>query len=366
MAQQLTTVTSPLKPRLITISPRTPSSNASSQPISPQDCGRALVSAFSPISPTESETPEVANQIEVDDDHPIFSKHGKQGLGTLVETISYPITPPTSRVPTPIGTTTPLCLRTGSRCVQPSMTHLDHSTEWILQELETLMARFPATSLRLNSPVVKRIRSTSSASMVPDTASRHRSITAPHSRFSPYRPLTSHPTTPQVSSQSAPSSPTNLKPNALRIVFPTAPIHSLESLQATFLAFHYISDFPFPDQVPSSVRESARSSYIPSAKPSRSSSLLFNIPSKAREMLGLVDSPTQALMPVASQGRSWFHSHSSEPDSELMTRLENLKLLLESSVRRILVDIEGRALEKRDDVLVRAVGEVVRLGERKQ
>lgn len=44
-------------------------------------------------------------------------------------------------------------------------------------------------------------------------------------------------------------------------------------------------------------------------------------------------------------------------------RMENLQVSLRISVRGLLGEIEGRRLGKRDESLVRAVGEVVRCGE---
>ena len=44
-------------------------------------------------------------------------------------------------------------------------------------------------------------------------------------------------------------------------------------------------------------------------------------------------------------------------------RMENLQVSLRISVRGLLGEIEGRRLGKRDESLVRAVGQVVRYGE---
>lgn len=82
-------------------------------------------------------------------------------------------------------------------------------------------------------------------------------------------------------------------------------------------------------------------------------------------MLGL-DSPVRSPTPLPpSPAMSWFRAQSPELDSEVKTRLENVELLLETSVRRVLDEVEERPLGESDEALVRAVGEVIKMGERK-
>ncbi|KAL8705942.1 MAG: hypothetical protein Q9201_000997 [Fulgogasparrea decipioides] len=372
--QHLTTVTSPSRPRLITISPRTPSSKTSlSQPATPaHGFPRALVSAFSPDTPPE--TPDVPNRSKINED-PTYEDVKACGLGSLGTNVRCPITPPNSRVPTPFDKiASSACLRKHSRWAQASMTQLDPITAWILCELEVLLADFPTTVLRLNSPVVQRIRSVTSGR---GQSARQRSSTAPHSRYSPYRPLSSHPTSPRsprhntddtiqsASSQDPQADPTAF---ALRTIFPNARPHHLDSLQANYLALHYIVNLPSSEFVTASASDTASSPFAVAARISRSSSVVSNVPPKARAMLGLDSSPLQRspTPPVPpSPAKSWFRASSPELDSALKTRLENVELLLETSVRKVLVDIQGRALGKQDDALMRAVGEVVRMGERR-
>ena len=71
-------------------------------------------------------------------------------------------------------------------------------------------------------------------------------------------------------------------------------------------------------------------------------------------------------MRFPSPTRSWFRPHSPELDEGFKERLENVKVLLEAVVRKLLVEIEGRGLGEGDEALVRAVGEVVRMGEGKR
>lgn len=371
LSQQLTTVTSPSKPRLITISPRTPTPKTNSfQPATRFECRPALVSAFSPDTPPE--TPDVANRIDARENptRPTVKRHGHRSLDSK---IYHHINPPNSRVRTPLGRFTPSsCFPNRPRC-GPTMTQSDAATAWILQELEVLLADFPITALRLNSPVIERIRSVTSGPPAHDrNLARHRSSTAPHSRYSPNKPVVGFSaTTPSLrqdlaSQVTQPSRNTNPDPtaSALRTVFPSAHPHHLESLHATYIAFHYVINLPSSKFAAVSASESAASPYASSSKHSRSSSVVSNVPAKARAMLGL-ESAAQTLPLLPSPAKSWFRASTPELDPELIMRLENVELLLESSVRRILVDVEGRSLGKQDGALVRAVGEIVKIGERR-
>lgn len=376
-SQQMTTVTSPSKPRLVTISPRAQSSRKlSSQPITPLSTPQALVSAFSPDTPPE--TPDVADPSD-EDARPTCQHVTEQRLASLDTKISYPFTPPNSRIPTPfddfdkITRSASACLQDRSCWVPPTMTHLDPSTAWILQELEVLLADFPMTALRIRSPVIKRLRAATSGVSIAGTSARHPSSTAAHSRYSPYRPLSGHPMSPQslphrdqspratYPSPVPQADPTSI---ALRTVFHQARPHHLDSLQATYLALQFIVNLPSSDFAVASASDAAASPFTTSIKHSRSSSIVSNIPPKARAMLGL-DSPVRSPTPLASPAVSWYRASSPELDSDVKARLENVELLLETSVRKILVEIEGRSLGKADDALVRAVGEVIKMGERR-
>ena len=149
--KQVTTVTSPWKPRLVTISPRRPiSTKTSSQPMTPLSTPRALVSAFSPDTPPE--TPDVADPSK-GDAGPTYQSVTKQRLTSLDTKISDPFTPPNSRIPTPldrfdkISHSASACLQDHSCWAPPTMTQLDPSIAWVLQELEVLLADFPTTGI---------------------------------------------------------------------------------------------------------------------------------------------------------------------------------------------------------------------------
>ncbi|KAL8945439.1 MAG: hypothetical protein Q9211_000042 [Gyalolechia sp. 1 TL-2023] len=243
------------------------------------------------------------------------------------------------------------------------MTQLDALTAWILQELEVLLAEFPRTTLRLNSPVIERVRSATSIPSFPEGPAPHRSSTAPHSRYSPFRsPLEKDPA-PQLN-RALRNTQTNPAAFALRAVFPKARPHHLDSLHATYIALHYVISFPSKTfaAAPATDVAPSRKTAPPSPRRSRSSSVVSNVPAKARAMLGL-ESPTQLAPSSSPPTNSWFRASTPELDPEVKMRLENVEILLETSIRKILVEIEGRPLGKQDDALVKAVGEVIRLGE---
>ncbi|KAL8890571.1 MAG: hypothetical protein Q9215_002289 [Flavoplaca cf. flavocitrina] len=332
---------------------------------------RALVSAFSPDTPPE--TPGVAD-LSKDDAKPTYQSVTEQRLGSLDTKISEPLTPPNSRIPTPLDKfdkithSASACLQDHSCWPPPTMTKLDPSTTWILQELEVLLADFPTLALRLNSPVIERLRAMTSGVSVADIPARQDFSRAPHSRFSPYRPTSPqsmlHGNRSPRASNPIPASQADTTAFALQNIFPQARPHHLESLQATYLAFQFIGNLPSSEFAMASTSGVAASPFASSIRHSRSSSLASNIPAKARAMLGL-HSPVQSPASVPSPAVSWYRANSPELDSDVKMRLENVEILLERCVRRILIEIEGRRLGRADDALFRAVGEVIKMGERK-
>lgn len=366
--QQLTTVSSPSKPRLIIISPRTPTSKSRSlRPTTPLECCAELVPAFNPDTPPK--TPDAANRIKANE-HPTYSMVGKYGYGSLDSKIGFPITPPNLRVPTPSDEFTPSCLRKRPRWGQSTTAHYDPSTTWILQELEVLLADFPRTVLRIQSPVIQRIRSfISNPPIVERSPVGQQSATALHSRYSPHRPVANpggstrkagldHPPQRTRASRNIQADPTMF---ALRTVFPRARSNHLDSLHATYLALHYVASLP---SSAASASDATASPFNTSREHSRSSSVVSNVPSKARAMLGL-EPPVQIspLLPLAAKSR--IRASSRELHPGLKARLEDVELVLETSVRKILVEIEGRSLATPNGALVRAVGEIIRMGEQR-
>ncbi|KAL8710212.1 MAG: hypothetical protein Q9220_005143 [cf. Caloplaca sp. 1 TL-2023] len=112
-----------------------------------------------------------------------------------------------------------------------------------------------------------------------------------------------------------------------------------------------------------SAADAAASTSINGAKQSRSSSMVSTVPAKARAMLGL-EPPVRSPVPFPPPVRSWFRASSPGVDLEIKSRLENVELLLETSIRKILVEIQGKPLAKGEEVLVRALGQIVKLGEK--
>ncbi len=341
------------------------------QPATRFECWPALVSAFSPDTPPE--TPDIVNQINVCEDpkRPTVEKHVHRGLDSKSY---YPITPSTSCGPTPFDRLTTSSCSGNLRWDHPTMTQFDPATAWILQELEVRLRDFPMAALRLNSSVIERIRSKTLGPPYHDSnTARRQSSTAPHSRYSPYKPVVDTSVTASSLRQHDASQVTQsshgIDPDptafALQNVFPSARPHHLESLHATYLAFHYVVSLPSSELAAVSASESVTTSYATSAEHSRSSSIISNVPPKVRAMLGL-ESPAQASTLLPSPAKSWFRASTPEFDPELRKRLESVEVLLEDSVRRFLVDVQGRSLRKQDDALVRAVGEIVKLGERRR
>lgn len=251
----------------------------------------------------------------------------------------------------------------------------------VMAELEAAIYNHPTARLYLDSPIIEHIRLQSRADTVHRVPSERPCtprVTAPHSRYSLFKPLSSHPVKSprdvpcyrgveyqskeylKDSQMTVPVPNTNATTAALRVIFPHAPGALLDSLQATYLALNYLVSVPCPSQMSSN--NSAHQS-----SPAPSTVTLLSIPRKALATLGI-----QAPSPAAST--SWLRSET--PDAEAKgtrygdnnpqmqkERMENLQVSLRICVRGLLGEIEGRRLGKRDESLVRAVGEVVRCGE---
>ena len=380
--QQLTTVThSPIKPKIVTI-PRRGSSGSplKATPLSLDGLPRSTERR--PATPPETPQSAVALSIGSRTSHTEASNHkvscGKAPILSL--------TPPNSRLATPRTRSTVRCTSNfnsqASRAEAVSRALHPFSPDkgaalWVMGELEAAIHNHPTARLYLDSPIVEHIRSLcsmrSSQAIIQERTCTGR-FAAPHSRYSIFRPLSSHPIAAQDAQYKSPTccedrhtkllaSPCNTTLFALRVVFPHAPGALLDSLLATYLALNYLTSLPCP--VPSASCVSASPS-----SPASSGHAFSSIPRKALATLG-IHAPTAS--PAA--GTSWLRSES--PDirgREMKTddsiqqqkekeRMENLQVSLRISVRGLLGEIEGRRLGKRDESLVRAVGEVVRYGE---
>ncbi|KAL8794771.1 MAG: hypothetical protein Q9195_002725 [Heterodermia aff. obscurata] len=380
---QLTTVThSPTKPKVITIPRRSSSVSPLKAPsLSLHELPRCAERR--PATPPETPQSGVGLSVSSRTSHTEASSHGV--FSGKAPPLS--MTPPSSRLATPWMRNTvrrPSKFDSqASRVEAVARTlHLFNPDKgaalWVMGELEAAINNHPTARLYLDSPIVEHIRSLcsvrSSQEIIPERTCKDK-LTAPHSRYSIFRPLSSHPVAAQDAQSKSPTyckdlhnglsaSPCNATLSALRIIFPHAPGALLDSLQATYLALNYVSSLPYP--VPAAPCVSA-SRFSPAP-----SGLTFSsIPRKALATLG-IQAPTTS--PAA--GTSWLRSETPDMNGREMKtedssvqqqnekeRMENLQVSLRISVRGLLGEIEGRRLGKRDESLVRAVGEVVRYGE---
>lgn len=250
----------------------------------------------------------------------------------------------------PPGTTPPVRADTPRPTVsaQPQLSEL---TSWIITELEASVASIPQVNLQPDSPVVLQICLPAGQRRVP----RKTPPTLPLSSYSNFNgPLSSHPTHSSckfplqaASPRITPIPPTNITMRSLHIIFPHASSQLLSSLQSTYLALHYISTIHLPS--PSSC--SSPFPYIETHSPL--SSHMSYIPAKARAMLGLQTPTTRPGLPASwtrPETRGW------------RKRIEDLECKLRIEVVGFIRMCEGSHLGK-DEALVRAVGQVVRLGQ---
>lgn len=255
----------------------------------------------------------------------------------------------------------------------------------VITELEAAIYNHPSARLYLDSPIVEHIRSLCKHDVkrcgTPEQSGTPR-LAAPHSRYSLFKPLSSHPVTPlrnnscyrgveyeskdrlQTDEATMTAAKDTATLAALRVVFPRAPGALLDSLQATYLALNYVTSLP-----PSS--QSLLYSSTDQPSPAPSGLMLSSIPRKALATLG-IQAPVRVPSPAGST--SWLRAETPDTEARGMKddesnlemhkeRVENLQVSLRICVRSLLGEIEGRRLGKRDESLVRAVGEVVGCGE---
>ena len=391
--QHLTTVTqSPTKPKVINISRRdsavTPPKTLSAEHQSQHDLSRKP--GTPPNTPQESVGMDLSAMKPQSHNQPLSHDRLQD----------YPYTPPTSRISTPRTQNTvrrAVPVSTVSRPWEsvswetPFYDNRDR-IEHVVGELEAALNNYPTARLYLDSPIIQSIRLLDEASASsPHALCRTPLASAPHSRYSILRPLSSHAPTPQsapayrgvqyrgnaATPRVGPSQPSSMcappcfpaardsaTSTALRVIFPKAPAALLDSLQATYIALNYISSCHLASPSPTSKRPST---------PSPTSSLrsVSSISVKALATLGIV-TPGRS----STAGTSWLRSASPDNDTaaaaaanrketrKLNERSEHLQVNLRLLVRGLLGEIEGRRLGKKDENLVRAVGEVVRCGEK--
>lgn len=222
---------------------------------------------------------------------------------------------------------------------QPQLSEL---TSWIITELEASVASEPHVNLQLDSPVILQLCLPAGQRRVP----KKTISTLPLSRYSNFNgPLSSHPThpsgklPPHVNTLQASSIPfTTLIMRSLHDIFPHAASQVLSSLQAIYLALHYVTAIRQPS---------------PSSSSSPSSHSMPYIPSKARAMLGLQTPTTRPGLPA-----SW-----TRPETQgWRARLEDLECKLSNEAVRVVRVCQGSHLDK-DESLVKAIGQVITLGQ---
>ena len=231
------------------------------------------------------------------------------------------------------------------RPTAPDQRQLTEITSWIIMELEASITTNP---LQLRSPVILQICLPAEQRRVP----RQILPTLPLSRYSNFNgPLSSHPTHSSfelhlqaTSPPISPTQPTNLR--SLRTVFPHASSQLLSSLQATYLALHYISTvhLPSPSSYPAPFLYSETHSPLSPNMP--------YIPAKARAMLGLQTPTLRPGLPASwtrPEIRGWRE------------RVEKLECKLRREVVRFIRMCEGSDLGK-NEALVKAVGEIIASG----
>lgn len=297
---------------------------------------------------------------------------------SLYENSRVPLTPPNSPTQMPQASLfhQPKFIRGGSKSM-PRVSSQCELTPWILDELEIAVANFPKVMLRLDSPVIQHLRRISFQRQLPKPISKTAKashLAAPHSRYSArsrysiFRPLSSHPWKGQCSeapddintTNSSPSlflnhrtldsSPVNPTLAALQAIFPHTSTSTLECLQATYIALHHFF--------------AARPAQSPAVASQPDSMLsLAQIPPKAREMLGMQSptsfDPAHAFSSIRPSMPEYRH------EDAIQARVLSLAKGLNAVVRDLLGSIEGRYLDDCDAAFVRTVGEVVRLGERR-
>ena len=230
--------------------------------------------------------------------------------------------------------------------VQPQL--LSELALWIITELETSFASVPQVNLRLESPVILQI-------YLQRRIPQKTPPTLPLSRHSNFNgPLSNHPThcSSEFLRQAAsppvpPGLNTNITTRSLHVIFPHASSQLLSSLQATYLALHYISTIHPSSPSACSSPRSLDENFSPL------SPNISYIPAKARAMLGLRAPTTRSRLPASwtrPEERGWEQ------------RIEDLKCKLRSEAAKFVSLCEGSDLGN-NEALVRAVGQVVRFGQ---
>ena len=337
--KQATTVSSsPFKPRMILI-PRRCVTMKPAQPEPPVG-PEWEISAMVPDT-----APEPAIGLGIDEFEGQKQEKQQQAFQRIKARKTWDTT--TTNPTTTVRYTAPIS-RPGNPIPPPTLLPpLSESTTQILFDLDIILNS--KTSLHLSSPVIQKIRLPSA-----HTKQRRTPPTIPLSRFSSFKPqprslLSQTPTTPPNSASSAAHITTKMsfypKPNPtlriLRTIFPYAATSLLSTLHATSLALHYVHNISLPSQ----------HNY-----PWEHGTCISYIPSKARAILGL-----QMSAPLPSH---WVEPHGG--GMRWWERIEKVRGGLRRELGRVLRECVGCDLGVVvEEVMVRAVGDVIRLVEQR-
>ena len=340
--QATTLASNPSKPRLVVI----PGRYVAMKPAQPEPPVGPKWESSTVILDTE---PESAIGLGIDNLEGQKHEKQQQAFQRIKARNTWDTT--TANPPTTIRYTKPLSIP-GSPSPPPTLlSPLNESTTQILFDLDIILNS--NASLHLSSSVIQKLRLPSA-----HLEQRRTPPTIPLSRFSTFKyPSRSIPIqTPSTSPNSASSTAhitTQMyfgpKPNpalrVLRTIFPQAATSLLSTLYATNLALHFVHNISLPPQ----------HNYL-----SEHGTGISYIPSKARAMLGLQTQGPRAPLP----------SHWSKPHGGFMEwpeRIAKLKAGLRRELGRVLRECVGCELGVTvEEVMVRAVGEIIRLIEQKE
>ena len=341
--KQATTVSSsPSKPRMVFIPRRcvTMKPAQPEPPIGPEWESSAMI---------PDTAPESAISLGIDDFEGQKQEKQQQAFQRIKARKTWGTT--TTNPATTVRHTAPIS-RPGNPIPPPTLLPPpSETTTQILFDLDIMLNN--NASLHLSSPVIQKIRLPSAP-----TKQRRTPPTIPLSRFSTSKPpprsfSTQAPTTTPTSASSAAHITTQMsfypKPNRalriLRTIFPHAATSLLSTLHATHLALHYVDNISLPPQHNPSWEHGIDISYIPS---------------KARAILGLQMPGLRAPLP----------SHWVKPHGEgmgLRERIEKVKGGLRRELGRVLRECVGCDLGfVVEEVMVRAVGDIIRLVEQRE
>ena len=404
----MTTVTSPAKPKMITI-PRRRSATVPAKTTSPRT-KRHIASLSLPLTPPHSPQSSARESSSPPSSIPMVNT--QQDPLAKANQFTYPMTPPSSRASTPY----PFSTRSRGNSVSSANSHLSQLDQAVpashvpekavmgmLDEIEASIASFPNTKLLLDSPLIEGVRQRT----LEYKRCRKSPCSKPyHSRFSIFNPLASHPTSPRtpvltssppVSSPTSKFSHTTLR--TLRAIFPAARPHQLDSLFATYLAFNYTRTLQLnPPALPSIIHRSplaenplinpAQSPLTPCAEPAPRPALEIAPSPHVKSSSDITPPPDDSSSNPPSPQTSWLRpptpdseqrtqrppidhhedpgAEAAEPKQSILDRTRSVKRGLYGMLRTLVEEIEGEEIEGRemgewDEVVVRAVGEVVRV-----